>query len=94
MALTAIGMHAKQIEMLLGKLPFGSDEARDIAEAINKIRRHVKPEGTPPGVERTEADAMQLAARQNAMRLQQMRQQAAASGGAAGGQPPHPAAAA
>lgn len=88
MALTAIGMHAKQIEMLLAKLPFGSDEARDIADAINKIRRHVKPEGAPPGVERTQADAMQLAARQNAMRLQEMRQHAVQGGAGGGGASP------
>lgn len=84
MALMAIGMHAQQIEQLLTKLPFGSDEARDISEAINKIRRHVKAQSAPPGVEATQADAMQLQARQNAMRLQQMRQGAAGGGG----QPP------
>ena len=87
MALMAIGMHAKQIEMLLPKLAFGSDEARDISEAVNKIRRHVKDQSAPPGVEKTQADAMQLAARQNAMRLQQMRQQQAqGAAGAAGPQ--------
>lgn len=85
MALMAIGMHARQIEVNLAKLPFGSDMARDISEAINKIRKHVGGMTAPPGVERTQADAMQLAARQNAMRLAQMRQQQAqqAGGGAA-----------
>jgi hypothetical protein len=85
MALMAIGMHARQIEQLMVKLPFGSDQARDISEAINKIRKHVKDQSAPPGVEKTQADSMQLAARQNAMRLQAMRQQAMqGAAGAAG----------
>lgn len=85
MALMAIGMHAHQMALLVTKLPFGSDSARDISEAINKIRRHVKDLSAPPGVEKTQADAMQMAARQNAMRLQAMRQQQA--GGASGAPP-------
>jgi hypothetical protein len=86
MALMAIGMLARQIEQMMVKLPFGSDQARDISEAVNKIRKHVKDQSAPPGVEKTQADSMQLAARQNAMRLQQMRQQAMQSG-AGGGAP-------
>lgn len=81
MALMAIGMHARQIQQLATKLPFGSDAQRDIAEALQKISKHAKDQAAPPGVERTQADAMQIAARQNAMRLAQMRQQA--QGGAA-----------
>jgi len=96
MALMAIGMHARQIEMQIPKLPFGSDAHRSISEAINKISKFVKDAGGSPGIERTQADAMQIAARQNAMRLAQMRQaQAGAAGGAApsgaalaGGAPP------
>lgn len=90
MALMAIGMHARQIEVNLAKLPFGSDMARDIAEAINKIRKHVGGMTAPPGVERTQADAMQIAARQNAMRMAQMRQQQMQQAGAGGA--PGPAA--
>jgi hypothetical protein len=95
MALMAIGMHAQQIGQLCSKLPFGSDAARDITEALQKIRKHVKEGAAPPGVEKTQADAMQMAARQNAMRLAQMRQQQAQAGGGgtapagpAGVQPP------
>lgn len=91
MALMAIGMHARQIEQLLTKLPFGSDQARDVAEAINKIRKHVKDQSAPPGVEKTQADSMQLAARQNAMRLQQMRQQAMQGAASAAGSSGAPA---
>ena len=87
MALMAIGMHARQIEQLMVKLPFGSDQAKDISEAVNKIRKHVKDQSAPPGVEKTQVDSMQLAARQNAMRLQQMRQQAM-QGASGGGAPP------
>jgi hypothetical protein len=87
MALMAIGMHARQIEQLMTKLPFGSDQARDIAEAVNKIRKHVRDQSAPPGVEKTQADAMQIAARQNAMKLQQMRQQQMQGGGAGGPAP-------
>ena len=91
MALMAIGMHAHQISQLVTKLPFGSDQQREISDAVNKIAKHAKPQSAPPGVEKTQADAMQLAARQNAMRLQQMRQQAAGGGGAQpGASPPVP----
>lgn len=86
----AIGMHAHQISQLVTKLPFGSDEQREISDAVNRIAKHAKPQSAPPGVEKTQADAMQLAARQNAMRLQAMRQQQQGGQGgapAAGGAP-------
>jgi hypothetical protein len=87
MALLAIGMHAHQISQLVTKLPFGSDQQRDISDAVNKIAKHAKPQDAPSGVQKTQADAMQLAARQNAMRLQAMRQQQMqGAAGAAGAQ--------
>jgi hypothetical protein len=91
-ALLAIGMHAQQIQELLNKLPFGSDAASTISEAINKIRKHVPPTGAvAPGVERAQLDSMQAAQRQNAMRMAMLRQQAAAGApGAGGGIPARP----
>ena len=92
-ALLAIGMHAHQIQTLLGDLPFGGEAAQAIGEALNKIRKYVPPPGsTASGVEKTQLDAMRASQQQNAMRQALQRQQQAAAGGAGagGGIPPKP----
>lgn len=87
-ALLAIGMHAQQIQTLINQLPFGSDAAQQISEAINKIRKHVPPPGAvAPGIEQAQLQAMALAQKQNAMRQAIAQQQAAAAQGG-GGMPP------
>lgn len=91
MALVGIGMHAQAIAKLVPMLPFGSDAARDITEALQKIRKHAKGDA-PAGVEKTQLDAMQIQQRQNAMRMQQMRQAQMAGAGGAAQSTPNPGA--
>ena len=85
-ALLAIGMHAQQIQKLIAQLPFGSDAAQAIGEALNKMRKHIPPPGSiPSGVEKAQMEAMQNAQRQNAMRMALAKQQQAQPGAGAGG---------
>jgi hypothetical protein len=85
-ALLAIGMHAQQIQKLMAQLPFGSDAAQAIGEALNKMRKHIPPPGSiPSGVEKAQMEAMQNAQRQNAMRMALAKQQQAQGGGAGAG---------
>lgn len=87
--MVGIGIHAQAIQKLVAMLPFGSDAARDINEALNKIRKYAKGDGASSGVEKSAIDQMQINARQNAMRMAQLRQaQAQMAGQQAGGSAP------
>lgn len=89
MALLAIGMYAQQIQAQINNLPFGSDAAGAISEAVNKIRKHVPPPAsTAPGVEKSQLDVMRASQQQNAMRMALQRQQQGAAGAGAGGGAP------
>ena len=76
-----LAVHVQAIQLLLAVLPAGSDVARDVREAINKVAKHVPPGDTSQGIQMTEAQ-------KSLMQQRQMGPQIAAMRASQGGQPP------
>lgn len=92
-ALAKIAVHTQGLQQLLSALPVGSDIARDLREAINKLAKHVPPGAVSQGVQMTEAQRALMQQRSQAPQIAAMR--AAQMGGGGGGAPqpsPMPAA--
>lgn len=58
---------------LLPAMPAGSDMARDVREAINKMSKHVPPGAVSQGIQSMSAQQMALQQRQNAPQIAAMR---------------------
>jgi len=82
-ALAKLAVYAQGMSTVLAVLPAGSDAARDIREALNKIGKHVPPGAVSQGVQMSEAQRNLMQQRQQGPQIAAMR--AAQMGG--GGQP-------
>ena len=85
-ALASLAVLVQGMQTILAGLPAGSDVARDVREAVNKVAKHVPPGAISQGVQMSEAQ-------QALMRQQHMGPQIAAmraGGGRPGGAPPQP----
>lgn len=94
-ALAKLAVYVQGMSVLLAVLPAGSDVARDVREAINKIAKHVPPGSVSQGLQVTEAQKNLMQQRQMGPQIAAMR--GAQTGpmppggpGAAGAAPPQP----
>ena len=84
-AKSKLAVVAQALQTVLVALPAGSDEARDVREALNKLAKHVAPMDASPGVQMTEAQRALMQQRQMGPQIAQMRAQ---GGGAPPAAPP------
>jgi len=96
-ALAKLAVHVQAISLISGVLPAGSEAARDIREALNKLAKHVPPGAVSQGLQMSEAQRALMQQRQMGPQIAAMRasQPAMPPGGAAppGMPPPQPQAA-
>lgn len=83
-ALARLAVLVQGMSMLTAIFPVGSDIARDLRSALDKVAKHVPPGAISQGVQMTEAQRNLMQQRQQAPQIAAMR--AAQMGG--GGQPP------
>jgi hypothetical protein len=76
-----LAVHAQALQQVLAVLPVNSEIAKDIGEALNKLRKHIPPGAVSQGVQMSEAQKALFQARQQ-------QPIAAMRGGAPGGGPP------
>lgn len=88
-ALAKLAVHVQAISLIGGVLPAGSDAARDIREALNKLAKHVPPGAVSQGLQMSEAQRSLMQQRQMGPQIAAMRaaQPGMPPGGAA---PPQP----
>jgi len=72
-ALAKLAVHVQAISMISGVLPAGSDLARDLREALNKMAKHVPPGGVSQGVQMSEAQRSLMEQRQKGPQVAAMR---------------------
>ena len=72
-ALASLAVIAQRMQQLLAILPIGSDVARDVREAVNKVAKHVPPGGVSQGAQMTEAQRNLLQQRQMGPQIAAMR---------------------
>lgn len=72
-ALAKLAVHVQAISMIAGILPAGSDAARDLREALNKMAKHVPPGAVSQGVQMTEAQRALMQQRQQSPQIAAMR---------------------
>jgi hypothetical protein len=95
-ALAKLSLFVQALTHLLPNIPVGSDLAKDVREAVNKLAKHVPPGAVSPGIQMSEAQRQLLMTRQNAPQIQAARAAQMGSGGGAppgapgGGEPPPP----
>ena len=88
-ALAAIAVLVQRLQTMLAVLPAGSDLARDVREAVNKLAKHVPPGAVSQGVQLTEAQKQLMQQRQMGPQIAAMRaSQQGQPLGAPGGQAP------
>lgn len=85
-AMAKLAVYAQGMQTVLAGLPAGSDAARDVREALNKISKHVAPGNVSQGVQMSEAQRNLMQQRQQGPQIAAAR--AAQMGG--GGQPQPP----
>ena len=85
-AMARLAVHVQALQTLLAVLPAGSDIARDVREAVNKVAKHVPPGSVSQGVQMTEAQRSLMQQRQQGPQIAAMR--AAQMGQVPGGGPP------
>lgn len=90
-ALAKLAVYVQGMQTLLAVIPAGSDIARDVREAINKVAKHVPPGAVSQGLQMTEAQKNLMTQRQMGPQIAAMR--AAQSGPPGGAAPPQPQAA-
>ena len=87
-ALAKLAVHVQAISLIGGVLPAGSDAARDIREALNKLAKHVPPGAVSQGLQMSEAQRALMQQRQMQPQIAAMRAaQPAMPGGAPQPQP-------
>lgn len=84
--MAGLSVLAQRLSVIAAGLPVGSDVARDVREALNKIAKHVPPGGVSQGVEMSEAQKMLMQTRQAGPQM--MANRAAQPAQPGGGQPP------
>lgn len=72
-ALAKLAVYVQGMSVLLAVLPAGSDIARDVREAINKIAKHVPPGAVSQGIQMTEAQKNLMQQRQAGPQVAAMR---------------------
>ena len=72
-ALAKLAVHVQAIAMISGVLPAGSDLARDLREALNKMAKHVPPGQMSQGVQMSEAQRSLMQQRQQGPQVAAMR---------------------
>lgn len=88
-ALAKLAVHVQAMQTILALLPAGSDVARDVREAVNKVAKHIPPGGMSQGVQMTEAQRSLMQQRQQGPQIAAMR---AGQMGQMPGAPPPPSA--
>ena len=88
-AMARLAVYVQGMSTMLAVLPAGSEIARDVREAINKVAKHVPPGSVSEGVKMTEAQRNLMQQRQNMPQIAAMR--AAQAGGGAAQPSPSPA---
>lgn len=87
--LAAVAVLVQRLQTMLAVLPAGSDLARDVREAVNKLAKHVPPGAVSQGVQLTEAQKQLMQQRQMGPQIAAMRaSQQGQPPGAPGGQAP------
>lgn len=59
-----LAVHVQGIQTMLALLPAGSEMARDVREALNKLAKHVPPGAVSQGVQMSEAQRSLMQQRQ------------------------------
>ncbi len=72
-AMAKLAVHVQAISMISGILPAGSDIARDLREALNKMSKHVPPGQMSQGVQMSEAQRSLMQQRQQGPQVAAMR---------------------
>lgn len=72
-ALAKLAVHVQALSLIAGVLPAGSDIARDLREAINKVAKHVPPGAISQGLQMTEAQKALMAQKQQQPQIAAMR---------------------
>ncbi len=85
-ALAQLAVHVQALSLIAGVMPVGSDLARDLREALNKIAKHVPPGAISQGVQMSEAQRALMQQKQMGPQIAAMRAAQPAMGG--GGPPP------
>lgn len=86
----ALAVIAQRLQQLLVLLPVGSDVARDVREAVNKIAKHVPPGAVGQGQMKAEAQKNLLTQNQMGPQIAAMRATQPAGAAPGGGMPPQP----
>lgn len=85
--MAAIAVIAQRLQQLQIVIPVGSDMARDVRDAINKLAKHVPPGAVSQGQMMTEAQKNLMMQRQMQPQIAAMRASQMGSGAAPGGAP-------
>ena len=92
-ALAKLAVAVQTISLIAGVLPAGSEVARDLREALNKMAKHVPPGAVSQGLQMSEAQRALMQQRQQQPQIAAMRAtQPAMPGGGAPPPQPQPAA--
>ena len=86
--LAAIAVLVQRLQTMLVVMPAGSDLARDVREAINKLAKHVPPGAVSQGIQMTEAQKQLMQQRQMSPQIAAMRAMQHGPPPAPGGMPP------
>jgi hypothetical protein len=87
-AMSRLQLHVQGMQTILALLPAGSDVARDVREAINKVAKHVPPGSFSNGVQMTEAQRMLMQQRTMGPQIAAMRGSQMSQMPPGGGAPP------
>lgn len=87
-ALARLAVLAQGMSSILAVLPVGSEAARDVRTALDKIAKHVSPGNSSPGIQMSEAQRQLMQQRQMGPQIAAMR--AAQAGGGQAQQQPQP----
>lgn len=83
-----LAVYVQGMSLLLAVLPAGSDIARDVRSAIDKVAKHVPPGAVSQGVQNAEMQKLQMHQRQMGPQIAAMRAAQTQPPGAPGGAAP------
>lgn len=84
-AIAKLKLVAQQLALISGIMPVGSEAARDMREALNKISKHIPEGAVSQGVQMSQAQQQLMQTKQQAPQIAAMR-----AAQPAGGAPPPP----
>lgn len=89
-AMARLAVYVQGMQTILAVMPAGSDAARDIRDALNKLAKHVPPGAVSQGVQMSEAQRNLMQQKQMAPQIAAMRAAQPAGAGQPQPQPQQP----